>query len=227
MMNPLDVRIEESWKVELQHEFSKPYFHQLVHFLKEEKKNNKTIYPAGKDIFNAFAFTPFEQVKVLILGQDPYHGPGQANGLCFSVNDGIPFPPSLQNIFKELQDDVQIPYPLTGNLTPWAKQGILLLNASLTVEQGKPLSHEQIGWHLFTDEVIRILSEKKNNIVFVLWGAFARKKKFLIDDSKHLVLEAAHPSPLSAHKGFFGCRHFSAINVYLNLKGKKMIDWKI
>ena len=223
----MQVAIEESWKEELEEEFAKPYFGQIVHFLKEEKQKGKTIYPPGKLIFNAFECTPFSQVKVVIIGQDPYHNPGQAHGLCFSVPDKIAPPPSLVNIFKEIRDDLEIPVPNTGNLEPWAKQGVLLLNASLTVVANTPMSHGGIGWHLFTDEVIRHISHYKEHVVFLLWGKFAQNKENLIDISKHKVLKAAHPSPLSAHNGFFGCRHFSRANAWLREQGEKPIDWSL
>ena len=223
----MEVAIENSWKEELKEEFSKPYFEHIVHFLKEEKKAGKVIYPPGKQIFNAFEFTPFENVKVVILGQDPYHGPGQAHGLSFSVPDGVKPPPSLVNIFKELNTDLEIPIPSTGNLKKWAKQGVLLLNASLTVEANTPNSHSTAGWHAFTDEVIRHISADKDGVVFMLWGRFAQNKEALIDTSKHLVLKAAHPSPFSVHSGFFGCKHFSKANAWLREKGEKQIDWNL
>ena len=220
----MEVNIEASWKKELKEEFDKPYFEQIVHFLKEEKKAGKTIYPPGKQIFNAFEFTPFDKVKVVIIGQDPYHNPGQAHGLSFSVPDGVPPPPSLVNIFKELRDDLEIPIPNTGNLEKWAKQGVLLLNASLTVEATKPMSHSQIGWHLFTDEIIKHISKDKDQVVFLLWGKFAQNKETLIDATRHKILKSAHPSPLSAYNGFFGCKHFSKTNNYLREMGEKQID---
>ncbi|MFM7646381.1 MAG: uracil-DNA glycosylase [Sphingomonadales bacterium] len=223
----MKVSIEPSWLAALNEEFKNPYFKQLALHLKTEKLQNKVIYPQGKLIFNAFDATPFQQVKVVILGQDPYHGPGQAHGLSFSVPEGIPLPPSLINIFKELQSDVGMAMPGSGNLTSWAKQGVFLLNASLTVRQGEPMSHAQIGWALFTDAVIRLLSHKRENLVFLLWGKFAKEKKAMIDETKHLVLTAAHPSPLSAHQGFLGCRHFSATNQFLVKKGIDPIDWQV
>ncbi len=223
----MDVAIEPGWKEQLKEEFTKPYFEKIVLFLKNEKNAGKVIYPPGKQIFNAFEFTPFDKVKVVIIGQDPYHNPGQAHGLCFSVADGIQPPPSLINIFKEQRDDLGITMPATGNLEKWAKQGVLLLNASLTVEANKPMSHSQIGWHLFTDEVIRLLSAKRENLIFLLWGRFAQNKETLIDTGKHKVLKAAHPSPLSAHNGFFGCRHFSKTNSLLREWGEKPIDWAL
>jgi len=223
----MDVQIEQSWKRELNDEFSKPYFVQIALFLKDEKKAGKTIYPPGKLIFNAFEFTPFDKLKVVIIGHDPYHNAGQAHGLSFSVPDNIPPPPSLVNIFKELKDDLDIPIPHTGNLEKWARQGVLLLNASLTVEANKPMSHSQLGWHYFTDEVIRRVSEHKANIVFLLWGKFAQNKESLIDTARHKILKAAHPSPFSAYNGFFGCRHFSKTNNWLQEHGEKPIDWSL
>lgn len=223
----MNVQIESSWKNQLQSEFDQPYFAELVHFLKTEKAAGKTIYPKGDNIFNAFEQTPFDKTKVVLLGQDPYHNPGQAHGLCFSVPKGFPAPPSLINIFRELHSDVGLPIPHGGNLTSWAQQGVLLLNSSLTVRRNEPMSHSKIGWEKFTDAVIRLLSEKKEGLVFLLWGGFAKSKRYLIDEKKHLALTAAHPSPLSATSGFFGCRHFSATNNYLVKNGKQPIDWVI
>jgi len=223
----MDVKIESSWKDVLKTEFNKPYFQQIVLHLKTEKTQNKVIYPPGSLIFNAFDKTPMDNVKVVILGQDPYHGPGQAHGMCFSVPDGIPPPPSLINIFKELHDDIGIPIPRTGNLAHWAQQGVFLLNASLTVRAGEPMSHAKIGWAEFTDTVIRKISEVKEHVVFLLWGKFAQEKRVLINESKHLILRAAHPSPLSANAGFMGCKHFSKANAYLVSKGIDPVDWKI
>lgn len=223
----MDVAIEASWKDELREEFDKPYFAKIVDFLKNEKKEGKTIYPPGKLIFNAFDSTPFSKVKVVIIGQDPYHGPGQAHGLCFSVPDRIQPPPSLINIFKELQEDLGVASSHSGNLEKWAKQGVLLLNASLTVEANKPMSHSQVGWHIFTDEAIKHISAHKENVVFMLWGKFAQNKAALIDASKHKILMAAHPSPLSAYNGFFGCKHFSKTNAWLREKGEQPIDWQL
>jgi uracil-DNA glycosylase len=223
----MEVAIESSWKKELKEEFEKTYFGKIVSFLKEEKKAGKIIYPPGKQIFSAFEFTPFDKVKVVIIGQDPYHGPGQAHGLSFSVPDGVQPPPSLLNMFKEIQSDLGINIINTGNLENWARQGVLLLNASLTVEQSKPMSHAQIGWHLFTDEVIKKVSTDKDHVVFMLWGRFAQNKETLIDTSKHLVLKAAHPSPLSAYNGFFGCGHFSKANNWLRQNGAQPIDWNL
>lgn len=223
----MNVKIEESWKEVLEEEFKKPYFKHIAEHLKTEKEQGKTIYPPGPLIFNAFQQTPFDEVKVVLLGQDPYHGPRQAMGLSFSVNDGVPPPPSLVNIFKELHDDIGVPIPKTGNLTPWARQGVLLLNASLTVRAGEPMSHAKIGWHHFTDTVIHKVSERKENIVFLLWGRFAQEKISLIDTRKNHILKAAHPSPLSANNGFFGCRHFSKTNEFLVKKGIDPIDWAL
>lgn len=223
----MKVEIEATWKNRLKEEFNQPYFKQLALHLKTEKEQKKVIYPAGKLIFNAFNSTPFDRVKVVILGQDPYHGPGQAHGLSFSVPAGIPPPPSLVNIFKELQSDIGMAMPRSGELSHWARQGVFLLNASLTVRESEPMSHAQIGWAYFTDAVIRLLSEKRKHLVFMLWGKFAKEKSKLIDGNKHLVLTAAHPSPLSAHQGFLGCRHFSAANQYLVKNGIDPIDWQI
>lgn len=223
----MDVQIEQSWKEQLKEEFTKPYFTQIVGFLKQEKQAGKTIYPPGKLIFNAFNTTPFDDVKVVILGQDPYHNPRQAHGLSFSVPKGVAAPPSLVNIFKEIHEDLGIDIPGHGNLEKWAHQGVLLLNAALTVEAHSPMSHSKVGWHHFTDDVIRIISERKEHVVFMLWGGFAKGKQSLIDLNKHLVLTAAHPSPLSAHNGFFGSGHFSKANQWLTQKGLKPIDWSL
>lgn len=223
----MNVKIEASWKEVLQDEFNKPYFKQIAEHLKTEKAQGKTIYPPGPLIFNAFEHTPIENVKAVILGQDPYHGPKQAMGLSFSVPEGIPPPPSLVNIFKELHDDVGVPIAKNGDLTKWADQGVMLLNASLTVRAGEPMSHSKIGWHIFTDCVISKISELKEHVVFLLWGKFAQQKKELIDTKKHHVLKAAHPSPLSASHGFFGCRHFSKTNNYLMKQGLDPIDWAL
>ena len=220
----MQVKIEKSWQEVLQVEFDKPYFESLVSFVKQEYASN-TIFPPAGQIFNAFNTCPFNNVKVVILGQDPYHGPGQAHGLCFSVNDGIQFPPSLQNIFKEITSDLGIPAPKTGNLTRWAEQGVLLLNATLTVRASQAGSHQGRGWEEFTDSVIKIISEKAENVVFILWGSYAIKKKALINASKHCILTAPHPSPLSSYRGFFGCKHFSQTNTYLTNKGKTPINW--
>jgi uracil-DNA glycosylase len=223
----MDVKIEPGWKVVLNSEFNQPYFEQIVRHLKTEKAQGKTIYPPGPFIFNAFNTTPFDKIKVVILGQDPYHGPGQAHGLCFSVQNGVPPPPSLINIFKELNDDTGVSIPHHGHLTHWAEQGVFLLNASLTVRAGEPMSHSKIGWAQFTDSVICKISEKKNNVVFMLWGRFAQEKKLLIDETRHCILRAAHPSPLSASAGFFGCRHFSKANEYLVSKGIDPVNWSL
>lgn len=223
----MDVKIEDSWKQVLKEEFAQPYFQQIAHHLKTEKTQGKIIYPPGSLIFNAFNTTPFDQVKVVIIGQDPYHGPGQAHGLCFSVMDGVPPPPSLVNIFKELQDDLGISPPRNGNLTKWAQQGVFLLNASLTVRAGEPMSHSKIGWAGFTDSVIRKISGGRRNIVFMLWGKFAQEKRSLIDESAHCILRAPHPSPLSAHQGFLGCRHFSKANAYLVSHRIQPVDWAL
>jgi len=223
----MDVKIEASWKEILKSEFTKPYFQQIILHLKTEKAQGKIIYPPGSLFFNAFNTTPFDKVKVVILGQDPYHGPGQAHGLCFSVPSGIAPPPSLVNIFKELHSDIGINIPNHGNLTYWAQQGVFLLNASLTVRAGEPMSHSKIGWAEFTDGVIKKIVQEKEHVVFILWGKFAQEKKLMIDETKHCILKSAHPSPLSAHAGFFGCRHFSKTNEYLVTNGIDPIDWKL
>ena len=216
--------IEESWKLALQDEFEAESFRNLKHFLQEEIKS-QTIYPPGKLIFSAFNLTPLTAVRVVILGQDPYHGRGQAHGLAFSVPDGIKIPPSLQNIYKELNSDLGIPIPQTGNLEKWARQGVLLLNATLTVRASQAGSHQNHGWEPFTDQVIRTISELRAGVVFLLWGKFAQEKESLIDTSKHFVLKAPHPSPFSVHRGFFGCRHFSKTNEILRNNGMGEIDW--
>lgn len=223
----MDVKIENSWKEVLKDEFKKDYFLQIITHLKTEKLTKEIIYPAGHLIFNAFEQTPFHKVKVVILGQDPYHNPNQAMGLSFSVQDGISLPPSLQNIYKELYADIGMKIPKTGNLTPWAQQGVLLLNAILTVRANEPASHSKIGWMHFTDAVIKKISEQKQGIIFLLWGRFAQEKQVLIDETKHHVLKAAHPSPFSADKGFFGCKHFSRTNEILIHQAQDPIDWKI
>lgn len=223
----MDVKIEEGWKNVLKAEFTKPYFQQAVTFIKIEKSQDKTIYPPGPLIFNAFDKTPFDKVKVVLLGQDPYHGPGQAMGLSFSVPDGVAPPPSLINIFKELHNDIGMPIPKTGNLTKWATQGVLLLNAVLTVRANEAASHSKTGWMEFTNAVISKISEEKEGIVFLLWGRFAQEKQALIDETRHYVLKAAHPSPFSADKGFFGCRHFSKTNNYLVKQKQDPIDWSL
>ena len=220
------VQIEASWKTVLQDQFEQPYFQALAAFLKKEKAAGKTIYPPGSLIFNAFNTTPFPEVKVVIIGQDPYHNPGEAMGLCFSVPKGVRVPPSLKNIYKELESDVGASIPNHGDLTSWAQQGVFLLNAMLTVERNRPGSHQKIGWQDFTDAVIRKLSDGREHIVFMLWGGFARKKKELIDGSKHLILEAAHPSPL-AGGAFFGSQHFSKANAYLQEHGMGKVEWQV
>lgn len=220
----MDVRIEQSWKQHLMPEFDKPYFVNLTNFVRDEYRT-KTIYPPAKLIFNAFDQCPFDEVEVVIVGQDPYHEPGQAHGLCFSVNDGVEIPPSLQNIYKEIHDDLGKPIPRSGNLERWARQGVLLLNATLTVQAHKAGSHQGKGWEEFTDAAIRHLANERENLVFILWGAYAQRKGENIDTNRHLVLKSPHPSPLSAHRGFFGNKHFSKANEYLVAHGKKPIDW--
>ena len=220
----MNVQIEESWKKQLQAEFEKDYFIKLTDFVRNEYASTQ-IYPPGKLIFNAFNLCPFDKAKVVIIGQDPYHGPGQAHGLCFSVNDGVAFPPSLKNIFKEIQDDLGIPVPESGNLTRWANQGVLLLNATLTVRAHQAGSHQKKGWEEFTDAAIRALAEQREHLVFILWGAYAQKKGAFIDRNKHLVLASAHPSPLSAYNGFFGNKHFSRANEYLMAHGETPVSW--
>lgn len=223
----MDVKIEPGWKEVLKEEFNKPYFQQIAQHLKTEKLQGKTIFPPGPLIFNAFDTTPLDKLKVVILGQDPYHGPRQAHGLCFSVQNGVAPPPSLINIFKELEEDLGIHIPNHGNLTHWAQQGVFLLNASLTVRSGEPMSHARIGWSIFTDTVIKKISDEKEHVVFILWGKFAQEKRALIDESKHLVIRSAHPSPLSAHAGFFGSKPFSKANAFLMSKGIDPVDWKV
>jgi uracil-DNA glycosylase len=221
----MDVNIDPSWKAHLEQEFQKPYFLQLVQFVKQEYGEH-TCYPKGKDIFAAFDHCPFQETKVVIIGQDPYHGPNQANGLCFSVKDGIPHPPSLVNIFKEIKVDVEKPYPTSGNLERWADQGVLLLNATLTVRAHQAGSHQNKGWEQFTDAVIRTVSEQLDGVVFLLWGGFAKKKATLIDKGKHHILTSGHPSPLSANRGlWFGNQHFSTANGLLSQLGRQPIDW--
>lgn len=220
----MDVKIEESWKKQLQNEFEKDYFVNLTNFIRNEYQT-KQIFPPAKLIFNAFEHTPFDKVKVVILGQDPYHNDGQAHGLSFSVNDGIQFPPSLINIFKEINTDLGIPIPKSGNLTRWADQGVLLLNATLTVQAHQAGSHQNKGWENFTDAAIKKLADERENIVFLLWGSYAQKKAAFIDSNKHLILKSVHPSPLSAHRGFFGNKQFSQINDYLISKGLTPIQW--
>lgn len=224
MMKP---KIESSWLELLQDEFNAAYFSHLRQFLVQEKKT-QTVYPPGSLIFNAFDHTPVENVKAVILGQDPYHGPNQAHGLCFSVNDGIQFPPSLQNIFKELKTDIGMETPKSGNLTKWADQGVLLLNATLTVRASQAGSHQKRGWEQFTDAAIKRLSDNRTNLVFLLWGRYAQNKESLINkENGHLILKSVHPSPLSAHGGFFGCKHFSLTNDFLKSKGIEPIDWNL
>ena len=220
----MDVRIDASWKEVLQPEFDKPYFAQLTTFVRQQYATT-TVYPPARQIFSAFDRCPFDRVKVVIIGQDPYHEPGQAQGLCFSVAPGVPMPPSLQNIFKEIRDDLGKPFPANGDLTRWADQGVLLLNATLTVQAHLAGSHQRKGWEEFTDAAIRLLSERRSNLVFILWGAYAQRKGACIDRSRHLVLSSAHPSPLSAYNGFFGNHHFSLANDYLVKHGQTPIDW--
>lgn len=220
----MEVKIEPSWKAVLQSEFGKPYFEILTGFVRKEYQT-QTIFPPASLIFNAFNLCPFDKTKVVIIGQDPYHGYGQAHGLCFSVNDGIQFPPSLVNIFKEITDDLHVPAPASGNLERWAKQGVLLLNAILTVRSGQAASHQNKGWEEFTDSIIKELSDKREGLVFLLWGSYAQRKGLVIDTKKHLVLKAVHPSPLSAYRGFLGCHHFSQANAYLQSHGQTPIQW--
>lgn len=220
----MNVQIEEGWKKALALEFEKDYFVRLTDFVRQEYQQT-TVYPPGRLIFNAFNLCPFDKVKVVIIGQDPYHGPGQAHGLCFSVNDVVAFPPSLQNIFKEIHDDLGMPIPSSGNLTRWAEQGVLLLNATLTVRAHQAGSHQRRGWEEFTDAAIRVLAEQKEHLVFILWGSYAQKKGAFIDRNKHLVLTSVHPSPLSAYNGFFGNKHFSRTNEYLVAHGETPINW--
>ncbi|WP_205503208.1 uracil-DNA glycosylase [Rufibacter psychrotolerans] len=220
----MQVKIEPSWQQVLQDEFEKPYFQDLIQFVKAEYATSQ-VYPPGKQIFHAFDECPFDRVRVVILGQDPYHGPGQANGLAFSVSEGLRTPPSLQNIFKEIQADLGKPIPKSGNLERWAEQGVLLLNATLTVRAHQAGSHQKKGWEEFTDAVIKKVSDLKEHVVFLLWGAYAQKKGLIIDEQKHLVLKAAHPSPFAADKGFFGSRHFSKTNAYLREHGLPEVDW--
>lgn len=221
----MNVKIEETWREQLGEEFDKQYFVNLTNFVRQEYVNG-TCYPPGKLIFNAFNLCPFDKVKVVIIGQDPYHEPGQAHGLSFSVNDGVPFPPSLINIFKEIHDDIGTPMPASGNLTRWAEQGVLLLNATLTVRAHKAASHQRKGWEEFTDAAIKALNAHRDNLVFILWGGYARSKAPLIDSSRHLILQSVHPSPLSANRGgWFGNHHFSRANLYLREHGKEEIEW--
>ena len=228
-MSTVNPQIEESWKEHLQEEFSKPYFAELKSFLINEKNNGATVFPPGQQIFNAFNLTPFDKVKVVIIGQDPYHGRGQAHGLCFSVQAGIKPPPSLINIYKEIEDDLKIKMNFSnGNLEPWARQGVFLLNAILTVKENNAGSHANKGWEKFTDAVIKELSDKRSGLIFLLWGGYAKKKKGLINESKHTILQSGHPSPMSANQGlWFGNKHFSKTNVLLKQKGLEEINWQI
>lgn len=227
MSNTVPIKLNDSWKLYLLDEFSKPYMQALKAFLLAEKQKNKIIYPKGPEIFAAFDYTPFEQVKVVILGQDPYHGPNQAHGLCFSVKEGVKPPPSLMNIYQEIQNDTGIPKPSHGCLIPWTKQGVLLLNSVLTVEHSFAAAHQGKGWENFTDRAIAALNDHREHLVFMLWGSYAQRKGQFIDRQKHLVLEAPHPSPLSAHRGFLGCKHFSKANEYLQQHGITPIDWRL
>lgn len=220
----MDVRIAEDWKEILFEEFSKPYFEELVSFVKQEYASGE-IFPAGRNIFRAFDKCPFDKLKVVIIGQDPYHGEGQANGLCFSVNEGTPFPPSLKNIFKEVYDDVGTPIPVSGNLDRWAEQGVLLLNSVLTVRAHNAASHAGRGWERFTDAVVKAIAERKQGVVYMLWGSYAQRKGSIADSRQNLILHAVHPSPLSAYRGFFGCKHFSQANKYLISIGKEPVVW--
>lgn len=219
-----EVRMAEDWKALLAEEFDKPYFNDLVRFVKEEYAQG-VVYPSGANIFRAFDKCPFERLKVVIIGQDPYHGPNQANGLCFSVNDGVAFPPSLQNIFKEVSSDIGVAMPTSGNLDRWAEQGVLLLNAVLTVRAHNAASHTGRGWEQFTDAVVRTVAERKQGVVYMLWGSYAQRKGAIVDSAKNLILKSVHPSPLSAYRGFFGCKHFSLANGYLSNLGKEPICW--
>ncbi len=221
------IKLENSWKERIEPEFHKDYMKNLKSFLKTQYDQSKTIYPKGENYFAALNLTPFEKVKVVILGQDPYHGPNQAHGLSFSVQDGVPFPPSLLNIFKELEQDIGMKRPTSGNLKKWADQGVLLLNAVLTVEGGKANSHQGKGWELFTDRIIQTLNQEREHIVFILWGSYAQKKGAFIDRHRHLVIESPHPSPLSSHRGFFGSKPFSKANAYLKSHGIQPIDWSL
>ena len=222
----MEVKISADWRDILQPEFDKPYFEQLTKFVRSEYGTTQ-VFPAGRNIFRAFDKCPFESLKVVIIGQDPYHGVGQANGLCFSVDDGVPFPPSLQNIFKEINDDLGVAVPASGNLDRWAEQGVLLLNAVLTVRAHEAASHAGRGWEQFTDAVVRIINERKQGIVYMLWGNYAQRKGQVADASKNLILKSVHPSPLSVYRGFFGCKHFSKANEFLIANGMKPIDWQI
>lgn len=220
-----DMHLDAEWKTLLSDELNAPYFEQIHTYLRRCRNDGQLIFPPESEVFNAFNYTSFSQLKVVVIGQDPYHGQGQAHGLCFSVKKAVEMPPSLLNIFKELQSDLSLPRPAHGNLTSWAKQGVLLLNAVLTVRANEAASHQQIGWQRFTDSVIRIISDKHQGIIFLLWGRFAHSKEVLIDANKHFILKAAHPSPLSAFNGFFGCRHFSKTNEILKSIGREPINW--
>lgn len=222
-----EIKIDSSWKPHLQQEFATERMQKLNRFLSAEHDAGKTIYPLNDEYFAAMNLTPFDKVKVVIVGQDPYHGPGQAHGLCFSVREGVRFPPSLRNIFKEMHDDIGVEIPAQGSLTKWAQQGVLLLNAVLTVEDGKAAAHQGKGWEEFTDKIIHVLNEEKEHLVFILWGSYAQKKAAFVDRKKHLVLESVHPSPLSAHRGFFGTKPFSKTNAYLKSQGIGEIDWNL
>jgi len=224
---PRDIQLEPSWNALLADQFDLDYMQALRQFLQAEKQQGKQIYPAGADIFNALNSTPFDQVKVVILGQDPYHGPGQAHGLCFSVRPGVALPPSLQNIYKEIHADLGLPMSRSGCLDAWARQGVLLLNSVLTVAAGQAASHQGKGWEVFTDRVISLLNERGNDLVFLLWGSYAQRKGAMIDRNRHLVLQSPHPSPLSAHRGFFGNQHFSRTNAWLQQHNKTPIDWRV
>lgn len=224
---PRDIQLEPAWKALLADQFELDYMQALRQFLQAEKQQGKQIYPAGSDIFNALNSTPFDQVKVVILGQDPYHGPGQAHGLCFSVRPGVALPPSLQNIYKEIHADLGLPVSRSGCLDAWAQQGVLLLNSVLTVAAGQAASHQGKGWEVFTDRVISLLNEHGDHLVFLLWGSYAQRKGAMIDRNRHLVLQSPHPSPLSAHRGFFGNQHFSRTNAWLQQHNKSPIDWQV
>ena len=219
-----EVRIAEDWKAVIGEEFSKPYFEELISFVKQEYATSQ-VFPAGRNIFRAFDKCPFDKVKVVIIGQDPYHGDGQANGLCFSVNEGVPFPPSLKNIFKEVHDDVGTPIPTSGELDRWAEQGVLLLNSVLTVKAHNAASHAGRGWEIFTDAVVRAIAERKEGVVYMLWGSYAQRKGAIANPERNLILHSVHPSPLSSYRGFFGCKHFSKANDYLKSIGKEPIAW--
>lgn len=221
------IQLEPSWLAALDSEFQQPYMQELRQFLKEQKGKGATVYPRGGEIFNAFEHTPLDRVKVVILGQDPYHGPGQAHGLCFSVRPGVAIPPSLRNIYKEIERDLGIPPPDHGNLSHWADQGVLLLNSVLTVNAGQAGSHQGKGWETFTDRVVEVVNREREGVVFLLWGSYAQRKGAVIDRQRHCVLTAPHPSPLSAHRGFLGCGHFSAANAWLEQRGQTPIDWSL